>query len=233
MIPNINKVNEVADLFEQAGGIFVTPAPEIASKLANIKAFVFDWDGVFNDGIKGQERTSGFSEADAMGMHILRYAYWRLTGSVPITVLVTAQKNESAVRFAEREFLTKVFYNFKDKYLPINIISKEYGLDKENIATTFDDIIDYPLAVSGCLRFLINRKASPLFQSYFIKNNLCDYVTACESPAHPIREISELVIGLLGIYDEVLLTRFTEKEKYMEYWAARNAIKTQLIPFEA
>lgn len=231
MISELNNINEVAEKFEHIGGLFVTPAAEIALRLKKIKAFVFDWDGVFNDGIKGFDRSSGFSEADAMALHILRYAYWRLTGSVPVIAIVTAQKNESAVKFAEREHLTRVYYNFKDKYIPVELLSKDYGFEKGNIASVFDDIIDYPLAMATGLRFLINRKASPLFRSYFTSNNLCDYVTGCESPDHPVREICELVVGLLGIYNEVLITRFSEKEKYQEYWKARNAHNTELIPF--
>ena len=40
-------------MFEKAGGIFCTPAVSILQKLQTVKAFVFDWDGVFNDGTKG------------------------------------------------------------------------------------------------------------------------------------------------------------------------------------
>ncbi len=41
-----------------------------------------------------------------------------------------------------------------------------------------------------------------------------------------------MIIGLLGIYDEVLLTRFTEKEKYEEFWKARNIPITELFANE-
>jgi 3-deoxy-D-manno-octulosonate 8-phosphate phosphatase (KDO 8-P phosphatase) len=231
MISNLNHINIVAEQFEHIGGLFVSPAAVIAERLRKIKAFVFDWDGVFNDGIKGEEKSSGFSEADAMALHILRYSYWKLNGSVPLISIITAQKNESAVKFAQREHLSRVYYNFKDKYIPVEMLSKEFGFSKENIASAFDDIIDYPLAMTTNVRFLINRKSSPLFKSYFIKNNLCDYLTGCESPQHPIREICELIVGLLGNYDDVLISRFTDKGKYQEYWMARNEKETELIPF--
>jgi 3-deoxy-D-manno-octulosonate 8-phosphate phosphatase (KDO 8-P phosphatase) len=231
MVSNLNHINIVAEQFEHIGGLFVTPAAVIAERLKKVKAFVFDWDGVFNDGIKGHESSSGFSEADAMALHILRYAYWKLTGSVPLISIVTAQKNESAVKFAQREHLSRVYYNFKDKYIPVELLSKEFGFTKENIASAFDDIIDYPLAMTTNVRFLINRKSSPLFKSYFIKNNLCDYLTGCESPQHPIREICELIVGLLGNYDDVLISRFKDKAIYQEYWKARNEKETELIPF--
>ncbi|HYG40331.1 MAG TPA: phosphatase, partial [Cytophagales bacterium] len=139
MVDNLNKVNDVAAQFEHIGATFVTPPIEIANRLKKIKAFIFDWDGVFNDGIKGHDRSSGFSEADAMALHILRYAYWRLTGQVPVIAIITAQKNESAIKFAEREHLARVYYNFKDKYIPVELLSRDYGFSKENIATTFDD----------------------------------------------------------------------------------------------
>jgi 3-deoxy-D-manno-octulosonate 8-phosphate phosphatase (KDO 8-P phosphatase) len=231
MVSNLNHINIVAEQFEHIGGMFVTPAAVVAERLKKIKAFVFDWDGVFNDGIKGQEKSSGFSEADAMALHILRYAYWKSTGSVPLIAIITAQKNESAVKFAQREHLSRVYYNFKDKYIPVELLSKDFGFSKENIASAFDDIIDYPLAMTTNVRFLINRKSSPLFKSYFIKHNLCDYLTGCEAPQHPIREICELIVGLLGNYDDVLISRFTDKATYQEYWKARNEKETELIPF--
>jgi 3-deoxy-D-manno-octulosonate 8-phosphate phosphatase (KDO 8-P phosphatase) len=224
-----SSVAEVAELFKKIGGEFIEPPSVLAEKLKKIKAFVFDWDGVFNSGIKGVEISTGFSEADAMALHILRYAYWKITGSVPVIAIVTAQKNDSSVRFAEREHLTHVFFNYKDKYLPIQILKQNYGLEQENIATAFDDIIDYPLAMSSNVRFLIRRKSSPLFHKYWTESKLCDYVTGSETPEHPVREIAELVIGLLGIYNEVVISRFRDKDTYHKYWLERNAVKTTVI----
>ncbi|MCY7352776.1 MAG: hypothetical protein LH606_19310 [Cytophagaceae bacterium] len=45
-------MQHIQTIFEDLGGHFVTPAPKLAEKVARVKAVVFDWDGVFNDGVK-------------------------------------------------------------------------------------------------------------------------------------------------------------------------------------
>lgn len=59
------------ELFKNIGGEFITPYLRIAEKNKNIRAYIFDWDGVFNDGIKGDGINSPFYEADAMGVNML------------------------------------------------------------------------------------------------------------------------------------------------------------------
>jgi 3-deoxy-D-manno-octulosonate 8-phosphate phosphatase (KDO 8-P phosphatase) len=222
-----DRINQAIEVYEKLGGEFVTPASEIASKIKNIHAFVFDWDGVFNDGRKGAEKTSDFSEIDSMGIHILRYCYWRTHGKLPIVAIITGAENSSAITFAERDHLTAVFSHFKDKSQALDAFKKEYKVDKNQIATVFDDIIDYPLANEAGLRFLVKRESSPLMKNYFREAKLCDYITANEQPQNPIREICELIIGFQGRYDDTLLTRFTEKEQYLEFWNTRQAVKTK------
>jgi 3-deoxy-D-manno-octulosonate 8-phosphate phosphatase (KDO 8-P phosphatase) len=223
---------EAIKVFEELGGQFITPAEEISRKIKNIKAFVFDWDGVFNDGKKGAEKTSDFSEVDSMGIHIIRYCYWRTHGVLPIVAIITGSDNESAIKFAERDHLTTVFSYYKDKSQALNALKKEYRVTKDQIATVFDDIIDYPLAIDSGLRFLIKRDASPLFKKYFTENKLCDYVTANEQPKHPIREICELIVGLQGMYEDTLTSRFTDKVKYKEFWDLRQSVKTKFYKNE-
>ncbi len=63
---------EILEKFTAAGGSFVTPVEELIQKLDECRAVVFDWDGVFNAGRKGQASSSGFSEVDSMGTNMLR-----------------------------------------------------------------------------------------------------------------------------------------------------------------
>ncbi len=226
-------IKQTTKLFQKIGGDFILSPQLMAKQLQSIKAFVFDWDGVFNDSIKGKERTAGFSEADAMGLHILRYAYWRMNREIPKIVIITGQKNESACHFAEREHFHHVFYNFKNKAIPLQQCMERYSLQRNEVATIFDDIIDYPLAMQSGIRFLIRRSSNPLFMSYFKKNGLADYITGHSSPHHPVREICELILGLLDVYDETLSTRFTEPLLYNEFDQAKQSIITNLIPNEA
>ena len=39
-------------LFEKEGGEFITPPSSFIKKLKGVKAIIFDWDGVFNSGVK-------------------------------------------------------------------------------------------------------------------------------------------------------------------------------------
>lgn len=219
---------KVAKIFEQNGGEFITPAKIIAEKISKITCFVFDWDGVFNTGRKGAEKTSDFAEPDTMALHIIRYAYWRKHGVLPIIAIITGVDNQSAYKLAQRDHLTHVFAGFKDKTEPLEMLKNIYNLKKENIATIFDDIIDYPLAIGSELRFLVRRNASPLFMNYFKENKLCDYITYSQQPDYPVREVAELIIGLSGKYDDMLASRFKEKEQYLEFWNTRQAVETKI-----
>ena len=60
------RYDKIVLAFEGASGI----SPD---RLDKIKAFVFDWDGVFNNGAKDSEGASPFNEVDAMGTNLLRF----------------------------------------------------------------------------------------------------------------------------------------------------------------
>jgi 3-deoxy-D-manno-octulosonate 8-phosphate phosphatase (KDO 8-P phosphatase) len=224
-----DQILNTAALFEDLGTQFVTPPQVLANKLKNVSAFIFDWDGVFNDGFKGIQSHSNFAEPDAMALHTLRYAYWRLHGKLPIIAIITGQHNESAFQLAEREHLPLVLAGFRNKFEALDRMKIEFGLNQVEMAAVFDDIIDYPLASSTSVRFLVNRKASPLFKKFFVENQLCDVVTASESGNYAVREISEIVIGLWGNYNDMLISRFKEPEQYETFWNLRQSVKTQII----
>ena len=69
-----NSTEHTQHIFESEGGEFITPPFVLMEKLKNIKAIVFDWDGVFNEGVKGGGNHSGFSEIDSMGTNMLRFS---------------------------------------------------------------------------------------------------------------------------------------------------------------
>jgi 3-deoxy-D-manno-octulosonate 8-phosphate phosphatase (KDO 8-P phosphatase) len=47
-------MNNLEELFTGLGGSFLTPPQEIGHRLKSIKAYLFDWDGVFNNGEKAE-----------------------------------------------------------------------------------------------------------------------------------------------------------------------------------
>ena len=217
----------LVDKFSAAGGNFVTPVEELTQKLDQCRAIVFDWDGVFNTGRKGGARSSGFSEADSMGTNMLRYGLWRRLGELPYTAIISGEDNQSAIAFAEREHLTAIFTGVRKKQDVIAHLCAENDLQPNEIACVFDDINDLPMAKACGLRFVVRRDASPLFADYVERRGLCDYVTGAQSGGYPVREICELLLGLMAVYDDVVASRVACDADYEAYFNTRQAVGTQ------
>ena len=58
-------MNTITDIYTSIGGNFITNEALMQEKLKSIKAFVFDWDGVFNNGEKSGGGSSNFNEVDS------------------------------------------------------------------------------------------------------------------------------------------------------------------------
>src|SRR4051812_30130410 len=84
-------------------GRFVTDFAVIEQRLQYIKAFIFDWDGVFNNGHKNADGNSSFSETDSMGMNLLRFNHYIRKKDQPITAVITGESNKTAFFFTKRE----------------------------------------------------------------------------------------------------------------------------------
>ncbi|MEM9982053.1 MAG: phosphatase, partial [Bacteroidota bacterium] len=144
-------------LFEAIGGVFTTPPDHIIDGLKNIKAFLFDWDGVFNTGYKGLTVGSPYAEADAMGTNLLRFTYWLQHGVLPFTAIITGQNNQAAFELAKREHFQAVYYGIKHKVEALQHLQATYQIAPSQIAFSFDDVLDLSAAEVVGLRFLIKR----------------------------------------------------------------------------
>ncbi|MBN1237342.1 MAG: phosphatase, partial [Gammaproteobacteria bacterium] len=111
---------DVEASFSALGGVFLTPARDIAARLGAIRGLVFDWDGVFNAGSKGEAASSTFDEADSMGINLLRYALWRTRGELPKVGLITGEDNPSARLFAARERFHAVHSGVRNKAVAVD-----------------------------------------------------------------------------------------------------------------
>jgi len=216
----------LVEKFTAAGGNFVTPVEELIRKLAECRAVVFDWDGVFNAGRKGHTSSSGFAEVDSMGTNMLRYGLWRRQGELPYTAIITGENNESAIGFAEREHLTAVYTGIRSKQHVIEHLCGEHELKPAQIACVYDDINDLPMAEVCGLRLRVDNPASPMFADYVERHDLCDYVTGAKSGGYPVREICELLLGLLDAYDDVVTSRIASDAEYNQYLDARQSVVT-------
>ena len=213
----------IVERFSAAGGCFITPVEELTHKLDQCRAIVFDWDGVFNAGRKGSSSSSGFSEVDSMGTNMLRYGLWRRLGRLPYSAIISGEKNESAIAFAEREHLTAAYSGMRNKRQVITHICENNNLQPEQIACVFDDINDLPMAEVCGLRFRVRRNSSPLFAEFADRREYCDYVTGADSNNFAVREVCELMLGLMNSYTDVVESRVAHDARYEGYFKIRQA----------
>ena len=235
MVKNISnreanlKLSGPAARFEELGGTFLIDVAALSKRLEAVRALVFDWDGVFNEGAKRQGTDSGFSEADSMGINMFRYGLWRRDGALPITAIITGQDNDTAESFAKREHFHAVYPAVENKGATIDQFRATYGLERDQVACVFDDINDLGMAAECGARFLVRRSSSPLLQEFAIRNEYCDYVTAAEANRYAVREVAELALGLMGVFDAVVRSRSIHDDDYKQYFSARQAVETQLV----
>ncbi|MGD1841935.1 MAG: phosphatase [Thermonemataceae bacterium] len=219
-------------LFEAIGGVFTTPPHTIVENLKKVKAFLFDWDGVFNTGYKGLTVGSPYAEADAMGTNLLRFTYWLQYGTLPFAAIITGQNNQAAFELAKREHFQAVYYGIKHKVEALQHLQANYQITPSQVAFSFDDVLDLSAADVVGLRFLIRRQASPLFMQYVKDKHLCDYITGSEGGAYGVREVCELLTGLQGMYEEVVTQRVAYQAAYQNYLSQRDQPTTHFYTYQ-
>jgi len=225
------KIDELSSeaLFSGLGGVFLTDAAVLRSRLEAVRGLVFDWDGVFNAGVKGPDSSSAFSEADSMGTNMLRYGLWGRSRVLPVTAIITGEQNAGADLFVQREHFHALYQGVKHKGEAIDHFCSYHELSRSQLACVFDDINDLGMA-DGCgVRVLIRRASSPLLENFAVRHGLCDYITGAEGGNHAVREVSELLLGLLGVFDAVVQSRRTVDDSYTAYFTDRQAVETEVV----
>lgn len=209
--------------FLDLGTRLIATREELLAKCADVKAVLFDWDGVFNSGFKDAEGGSPFSEVDSMGVNLLRFALWLKNGEqLPAAGIITGQHNAYAERFAQRERMHGCYMGYTNKPEAFDAFLAVHNLRAGEVAFFFDDVLDLPVAERCGLRLLIGRKASPWFEGAAI--GCVDAITACDGAHHGLREACELLIVTSGMADEVLEHRVRYSEVYQRYLAQRQAV---------
>jgi 3-deoxy-D-manno-octulosonate 8-phosphate phosphatase (KDO 8-P phosphatase) len=222
--------------FDQIGSVFsgrFFPDPSsLQAKISPIRAFVFDWDGVFNNGTKDIHGASAFSEVDAMGTNLLRFNRFLVSKNSLLTAIISGENNPLASAFAKREHFNGLYYKIRHKSEALLHFCKVNGLQPAEVAFVFDDVLDFSAAKLCSLRFMIGRKANPLLTDFAIANNLVDYITYHDGGHHAVREITELVMTLSGQFTETIQQRMEFSESYKHYWQIRNAMEPAFYTIE-
>lgn len=217
----------ITNIFTAIGGQFLCDEPVFLKKLAGIKAFVFDWDGVFTDAGKDQDMQSRFNEVDSMGTNMLRFSHYLLHGRMPVTAIISGENNTAAFRFVDRERFHTSYCKVANKTDAAAHLCQAYGLQLSEIAFVFDDVLDVALAAVCGLRICVPRNNSPLFNNYIIKNNLADYITSATCGQYVVREACELIMGCYGNFDEAITQRSQFSHNYSAYLELRRNTSPQ------
>lgn len=220
---------QIETIFTQLGAQFKVSIAEIDAKLGHIKAFVFDWDGVFNNGVKNENKSSNFNEVDSMGTNMLRFSYYLRHGKLPHTAIISGEKNEMAFYFSEREHFDACYYKVADKTIALKHFCEANGLQASEVCYMFDDVLDISLAELCGLRILVGRKANPLFTSYLVQHKYVDYITSEPSGGFAVREASEVLMGLNGNFNQCMQERKDFSLVYQDYLAQRQAIEVHFF----
>lgn len=222
---------DITKTFQEVGGQFLSPPELIASKLDAIKLVCFDWDGVFHDGRKSSSGESSFSEIDAVGVNLLRYAIYRKTGSIPKSVIMSEKSNPTAGAFARRESFDAFIFNADHRTLALGYFQEKYGVDPMEVLFVLDDMLDVKMALKCGLRFLVRNNAAPLFAAMAREMHAADYITGNTGGTGAVREISELILGLMGIYKKVMMEKIEHESHYDLYLQMRENTATQEVDF--
>jgi 3-deoxy-D-manno-octulosonate 8-phosphate phosphatase (KDO 8-P phosphatase) len=228
----MNQLEKHIEIFEIPGGTFCTPALELKEKAGTIHGFIFDWDGVFHSGHKGQSESGGFSEPDSMGINMLRYGYWRRFRRLPFIAIISGEKDKTAIRFAGREHFDAVYMGIKDKKNALDHACTTSNVEPSQMVCIFDDINDLSMVKPCGLKIQIQRTASPMFTEYTKEKGLCDYITAHNARENAVRECCELLLALWGNYFETIASRVAFDADYQAYWKARNENNTYYYTWE-
>jgi 3-deoxy-D-manno-octulosonate 8-phosphate phosphatase (KDO 8-P phosphatase) len=225
-------MDHIETIFTELGAVFCNSASDVSTRLKGIKAFVFDWDGVFNNAAKNADKSSNFNEADSMGTNMLRFSYYLIHQQTPKMAIISGERNEMAFYFSGREHFHASYYKIPDKMIALNHFCQKHGLKHSEVAYFFDDVLDLSVASVAGLRIMIIRKANPLLKNYVLNNALADYITAHESGNFAIREVCEMLMGLTGNYTICLDERKDFSAIYKEYLEQRQSVQTEYFTLQ-
>ncbi|MDZ7849151.1 MAG: hypothetical protein U5L96_21865 [Owenweeksia sp.] len=155
----------IEDTFINIGGQFYTSAFNIQEKLQNIKAYLFDWDGVFNDGRKGDDHVSDFSEIDSVGVNMLLFGHFLTFKHQAKIALISHENDPICHSWASREGLDEVYLKATQKEKALAHFCDVHDLTPDNVVYVYDDVSDVPVAAQVGLRMVVGRQSNPVFQN--------------------------------------------------------------------
>jgi 3-deoxy-D-manno-octulosonate 8-phosphate phosphatase (KDO 8-P phosphatase) len=202
----------------------------LKARLSRIRAVLFDWDGVFNDGWKDLDGGSPFSEVGSMGVNMLRFGLWMQNKEqLPYSAIITGQHNAHAERFAQREKLHGLYMGFIDKRVAFAAFLAKHRLKEDEVAFFFDDAIDLAVADRCGLRILMRSAASEQFAQHAIARGCVDMATSLSGGQNGLREATDALLTIMGRFGDAIDNRAAYSETYQRYLAQRQAVLPEIV----
>jgi len=215
--------NQLEDYFQ---GEFIPNTVSLKQKYRQIKAMIFDWDGVFNNGHKNIDGQSTFSEIDSMGINMMRFSHFLINKKLPITAVITGENNQLANSYTKRENFHSFYSKISNKEKAFQHFCEQHHLLPAEVMFVFDDILDFSVAKLAGVRIMVSREASPLLTDFAIKNRLVDYITHFDGNNNALREISELIMVMTNNFNPTVEHRMKFSDQYQSYLTLRKDTPT-------
>ena len=204
----------------------VNSIEEMQLRARQLKAFVFDWDGVFNGGFKDLNGGSQFSESGSMGVNMVRFSAYLKNGELPYSAIISGKENPYAVRFSEREHMHGLYMGYSDKKGAFADFLRDHSLQAHEVAFVYDDILDLNVAAQAGLRIMIGGDHSDILQEQVIERGEVDAITTLSGEQNGLRQACEFIIELIGNFSTVVDKRVSFDADYRDYLEKRNTIRS-------
>ena len=202
---------------------------ELLAKLQNTKAWIFDWDGIFNDGHKGFDKNNTFSERDSMGTNMIRFAHHLRSGNQAKCAIVTGASNSAPIEFGKREHFHAIIPAALYKRDVVEVLLKEWGIKPDETAFFFDDILDLNVCEIVGLRIQVRYPSSVSVNDFVDNHNLADVITTTSGQQQAVRTVLDYFIKALGQAEQVILGRMNVDDSYQQYFNSRQKIQTTIF----
>jgi 3-deoxy-D-manno-octulosonate 8-phosphate phosphatase (KDO 8-P phosphatase) len=161
---------------------------EIIEKALQVKALIFDVDGVMTDGriiyLEREEEAKAFHVRDGeIIKHLLRAGI--------VTGIITGRTSEAVRRRVTELNLDFAWQGIKDKFRQYEKVKHEFNLSSDQIAYIGDDIPDLPL-IKDCILGVCPADAPDYIKS------AADMVTLSKGGEGVVREVAELILSVQG-----------------------------------
>jgi 3-deoxy-D-manno-octulosonate 8-phosphate phosphatase KdsC-like HAD superfamily phosphatase len=113
--------------------------------------------------------------------------------------VITGQHNPYAERFAQRERLHGVYMGFTNKPEAFEAFLTKHGLQADEVAFFFDDVLDLPVAARCGLRVMIGSPVTTWLVEQLVARGEVDIVTANSGGNNGLREATVSFLNANGV----------------------------------